>query len=94
MLAIKAKYATKRRTEINDLELSGINQEDLIAEEPMVVTLSQRGYIKRMPLNTYQAQNRGGKGIIGAKADDEDAIEPSRGAGVHFNPVCTKMSKR
>ena len=75
MLAIKAKYASKRRTEINDLELSGINQEDLIAEEPMVVTLSQRGYIKRMPLNTYQAQNRGGKGIIGAKADDEDAIE-------------------
>jgi DNA gyrase subunit A len=75
MIAIKAKYATKRRTEINDLELSGINQEDLIAEEPMVVTLSQRGYIKRMPLNTYQAQNRGGKGIIGAKADDEDAIE-------------------
>lgn len=75
MLALKAKYASKRRTEINDLELSGINQEDLIAEEPMVVTLSQRGYIKRMPLNTYQAQNRGGKGIIGAKADDEDAIE-------------------
>lgn len=75
MLAIKAKYATKRRTEIQDLELSGINQEDLIAEEPMVVTLSQRGYIKRMPLNTYQAQNRGGKGIIGAKADEEDAIE-------------------
>ena len=83
MLAIKAKYATKRRTEINDLELSGINQEDLIAEEPMVVTLSQRGYIKRMPLNTYQAQNRGGKGIIGAKADDEDAIEHLFVASTH-----------
>ena len=82
-LAIKAKYATKRRTEINDLELSGINQEDLIAEEPMVVTLSQRGYIKRMPLNTYQAQNRGGKGIIGAKADDEDAIEHLFVASTH-----------
>ncbi len=83
MLAIKAKYASKRRTEINDLELSGINQEDLIAEEPMVVTLSQRGYIKRMPLNTYQAQNRGGKGIIGAKADDEDAIEHLFVASTH-----------
>ncbi|HEY0981715.1 DNA gyrase subunit A [Schlesneria sp.] len=83
MLALKAKYATKRRTEINDLELSGINQEDLIAEEPMVVTLSQRGYIKRMQLNTYQAQNRGGKGIIGAKADEEDAIEHLFVASTH-----------
>ncbi|WP_010581628.1 DNA gyrase subunit A [Schlesneria paludicola] len=75
MIALKAKYSSKRRTEINELELSGVNYEDLIAEEPMVVTLSQRGYIKRMPLNSYQAQNRGGKGVIGAKADDEDAIE-------------------
>jgi DNA gyrase subunit A len=83
MLALKGKYSSKRRTEINDLELSGINQEDLIAEEPMVVTLSQRGYIKRMPLNTYQAQNRGGKGIIGAKADDEDAIEHLFVASTH-----------
>lgn len=83
LVALKSKYSNKRRTEINDLELSGINQEDLIAEEPMVVTLSQRGYIKRMPLNTYQAQNRGGKGIIGAKADDEDAIEHLFVASTH-----------
>ena len=73
--SMKEKYGTKRRTEINDLELGNIDQEDLITEEPMVVTLSQRGYIKRMPLNTYQAQHRGGRGITGAKADDEDAIE-------------------
>lgn len=83
LTALKTKYSNKRRTEISDLELSGINQEDLIAEEPMVVTLSQRGYIKRMPLNTYQAQNRGGKGIIGAKADDEDAIEHLFVASTH-----------
>lgn len=83
MVALKTKYSNERRTEITDLELSGINQEDLIAEEPMVVTLSQRGYIKRMPLNTYQAQNRGGKGIIGAKADDEDAIEHLFVASTH-----------
>ncbi len=83
LVALKVKYASKRRTEINDLELSGINQEDLIAEEPMVVTLSQRGYIKRMPLNTYQAQNRGGKGVIGAKADDEDPIEHLFVASTH-----------
>lgn len=83
MISLKTKYASKRRTEIADLELNDINQEDLIAEEPMVVTLSQRGYIKRMPLNTYQAQNRGGKGIIGAKADDEDAIEHLFVASTH-----------
>ena len=75
MLTMKDKYGSKRRTEISELELGDVDQEDLIAEEPMVVTLSQRGYIKRMPLNTYQAQNRGGRGITGAKADDEDAIE-------------------
>lgn len=83
LLSLKNKYANERRTDISDLELSGINQEDLIAEEPMVVTLSRRGYIKRMPLNTYQAQNRGGKGIIGAKADEEDAIEHLFVASTH-----------
>jgi len=75
LLTMKEKYGNKRRTLIDDLELGDVNQEDLIPEEPMVVTLSQRGYIKRMPLNTYQAQHRGGRGITGAKADDEDAIE-------------------
>ncbi|MEK6258243.1 MAG: DNA gyrase subunit A [Planctomycetota bacterium] len=75
MLAIKDKYGSKRRTEITGEELGDYDLEALIAEEPMVVTLSQRGYIKRMPLNTYQAQNRGGRGITGTKADDEDAVE-------------------
>lgn len=75
LLTMKEKYGNKRRTEISELELGDVNQEDLIAEEPMVVTLSQRGYIKRMPLNTYQAQNRGGRGITGTKADEEDAVE-------------------
>ena len=75
MLAIKDKYGSKRRTEISGEELGDYDLEALIAEEPMVVTLSQRGYIKRLPLNTYQAQNRGGKGITGTKADDEDAVE-------------------
>src|SRR5690606_32208158 len=69
LLLMKEKYGNKRRTEISELELGDVNQEDLIPEEPMVVTLSQRGYIKRMPLNTYQAQHRGGRGITGAKAD-------------------------
>jgi len=72
---LKRKYPDKRRTEISDEELGDVDKDELITEEPMVVTLSQRGYIKRTPLSIYQAQNRGGKGIKGAKSDDEDPIE-------------------
>ncbi|SFH53997.1 DNA gyrase subunit A [Planctomicrobium piriforme] len=75
MNALQAKYTSARRTEISDEELTDVDRGELITEEPMVVTLSQRGYIKRTPLSMYQAQNRGGKGIKGAKADDEDPIE-------------------
>jgi DNA gyrase subunit A len=74
MQTLRTKYGNKRRTEITDEELGDYDREALIAEEPMVVTLSQRGYIKRLPLNTYQAQNRGGKGITGAKTEDDDAL--------------------
>ncbi|MCX7406984.1 MAG: DNA gyrase subunit A [Planctomycetales bacterium] len=83
MLAIKDKYGNKRRTEITGEELGDYDHEALITEEPMVVTLSQRGYIKRMPLNTYQSQHRGGRGITGAKADEEDAIEHLFVASTH-----------
>lgn len=72
---MRSKYATPRRTEISEEELTDVDKDALIAEEPMVVTLSQRGYVKRTPLTTYQAQNRGGKGIAGAKNDEEDPIE-------------------
>ncbi len=72
---LKRKFPAARRTEISDEELTNVNKDELITEEPMVVTLSQRGYVKRTPLSVYQAQNRGGKGIKGAKSDDEDPIE-------------------
>jgi DNA gyrase subunit A len=72
---LQAKYGDKRRTDISMEELGDYDKEALIAEESMVVTLSQRGYIKRTPLATYEAQNRGGKGIKGATSDEEDAIE-------------------
>ena len=75
MADLKKKFPDKRRTEINDEELTDVDKDELIVEEPMVVTLSQRGYIKRLPLKTYQAQNRGGKGIMGTKSDEEDPIE-------------------
>ncbi len=75
MLELKKKYGDARRTEILEEELSDIDKADLIAEEPMVVTLSQKGYVKRTPLSVYQAQNRGGKGIRGAKLDEEDPLK-------------------
>lgn len=74
MEELKAKYGDKRRTDISDEELTAVDRDDLITEAPMVVTLSQRGYIKRTQLDTYQAQGRGGKGILGAKTDEEDPI--------------------
>ena len=72
---LKRKFPAKRRTEISDEELTDVDKDALITEEPMVVTLSQRGYIKRTPLSSYKAQGRGGKGIRGAKSDEDDPIE-------------------
>ena len=69
------KFPDARRTEIDEEELTDVDKDALIAEEPMVVTMTQRGYIKRTQLTMYQAQNRGGKGIKGAKTDEEDPIE-------------------
>lgn len=83
MVELKEKYGDKRRTEISDEELGDYDRDSLITEEPMVVTLSNRGYIKRTQLSTYQAQNRGGKGIAGAKSDEEDPIEHLFVASTH-----------
>lgn len=74
MVELKARFPDKRRTTITDEELGNYDKEALIAEQPMVVTMSQRGYIKRTPLDVYEAQNRGGKGIKGATSDEEDPI--------------------
>jgi DNA gyrase subunit A len=74
MVELKKKYGDERRTVISEDELYDIDRGDLITEEPMVVTLSHEGYIKRTPLSIYQAQNGGGKGIRGAKSDEEDAL--------------------
>jgi DNA gyrase subunit A len=74
MEELRARFPDKRRTNISEEELGDYDKEALIAEQPMVVTLSQRGYIKRTPLDVYEAQHRGGKGIKGAAADEEDPI--------------------
>ncbi len=71
--AIKAEFATPRKTEIVDIE-GEVEDEDLIAREDVVVTVSHKGYIKRVPLSTYRAQRRGGKGRSGMSTRDEDFV--------------------
>jgi DNA gyrase subunit A len=80
---IRRKYADKRRTEITGDELGEVIDEDLIEEENMVVSISHRGYIKRTPVSTYRSQKRGGKGIKGARIEDEDPIEHVFAASTH-----------
>lgn len=70
---VKAAFATPRRTVIQDWG-SDLDDEDLIAREDMVVTVSHAGYIKRVPLSTYRAQKRGGKGRSGMSTRDEDFV--------------------
>jgi len=83
MLELKKKHADERRTEISGEEIGSIDLEDLITEETMVVTLSHNGYVKRTSASTYRAQRRGGKGLKGAKADEEDPIEHLFVASTH-----------
>jgi DNA gyrase subunit A len=80
---IEKKHHNARRTEISSEELGNVDLEDLIPEETMVVTISHQMYIKRTPASTYRAQKRGGKGLTGAKADDEDPIEHLFVASTH-----------
>ena len=80
---ISRRFGDNRRTEISHEELGNYNMEDLITEETMVVTISHRGYIKRIPSITYRAQRRGGKGITGAKTEDEDPVEHLFVASTH-----------
>ena len=73
LLDIKTAYATPRRTEIIESD-ADMEDEDLIAREEMVVTVSHEGYIKRVPLSQYRAQNRGGKGRSGMATKEEDFV--------------------
>lgn len=74
ILEIRDKYADRRRTEITHDD-DEIDIEDLIDEEQVVVTITHLGYVKRIPLDTYKQQNRGGRGIIGVNTIEEDFIE-------------------
>ncbi|WP_208998391.1 DNA gyrase subunit A [Roseibium aquae] len=97
MLEIKDEFATPRRTEIVDGG-ADLEDEDLIQREDMVVTVSHNGYIKRVPLATYRAQRRGGKGRSGMATKDEDFVTRLFVANTHTpvlffssRGICYKM---
>lgn len=83
LVEVRRKHGDERRTEISGEEVGNIDLEDLIAEENMVVTISHQGYIKRTPASTYRAQRRGGKGMKGAKTEEEDPIRHLFAASTH-----------
>jgi DNA gyrase subunit A len=72
---LAAKYGDDRRTKILDDLNRELTDQDLVADEDVVITVSSRNYVKRMPLSTYKAQHRGGRGVIGMSTRDEDDVE-------------------
>lgn len=83
MREMKEKYGDERRTRIFKKKIGEFKDEDLVPNEEVIVTLSESNYIKRMPANTYRAQGRGGKGIIGATTKEEDTITHVLSAMAH-----------
>lgn len=71
---VKDRYGDDRRTEISDAEID-MQDEDLIPEEDVVITMTTNGYIKRIPSDTYRTQNRGGRGVKGMTMNEDDIIE-------------------
>ena len=84
---IRAKYGETRRTDLS-IDEGEIDIEDLIADEPCVITLSSTGYIKRVPTDTYRQQRRGGKGVMGMNTKDEDFVEHVFTASTHDYLLC------
>ena len=74
LLELKEKYGDERRTDIVEGEAGEFKDEDLIRNEEVVVTLTEKGYIKRLPSNTYRAQRRGGRGITGMVTREDDTV--------------------
>jgi DNA gyrase subunit A len=91
LVAVRTAFATPRRTEIGESD-ADFDDEDLIQREDMVVTVSHAGYIKRVPLSTYRAQRRGGKGRSGMQTRDEDFVARLFVASTH-QPVLFFSSK-
>ncbi|MCX6816479.1 MAG: DNA gyrase subunit A [Candidatus Beckwithbacteria bacterium] len=80
---LKQKYADPRRTKIIKNSLKQFSEEDLEPEEACLVTMTKTGYIKRMPMNTYRSQRRGGKGVTGMATKEEDEVNQIFSANTH-----------
>ncbi|MEM8781966.1 MAG: DNA gyrase subunit A [Planctomycetota bacterium] len=85
---LKAKYGDARRTELRDAEVAGFDMGDMIAEHQVAVTITHAGYVKRLPVDEYKTQGRGGKGVIGAKSKDEDFTTEVFVASSHDDLLC------
>ena len=94
MLEIKDKYADERRTHIDMTAIDYIEDESLIPVENVVITLTNKGYIKRLPVDTYKTQNRGGMGVKGMATNEEDFVEHLINATSHdYILMFTNMGK-
>ncbi len=80
---VKAKYGDKRRTRIVLEEAAELTEEDLIPDQEVVITITQRGYIKRLPPDTYRAQRRGGRGVAATVMREDDALRHLLVANTH-----------
>ncbi|MCX6708742.1 MAG: DNA gyrase subunit A [Candidatus Woesearchaeota archaeon] len=83
LLELKERYGDVRRTQVLESEVVAIEEEALIKPEDDVITITHAGYVKRLPVDTYKQQRRGGKGIIAAEAKEEDFIENLFVANTH-----------
>lgn len=83
LLQIQEKFGDERRTELMVGEVTSLEDEDLIEEENVVITVTHNGYVKRMPTSEFKAQNRGGRGIQGMNVHDDDFIEHLITASTH-----------
>jgi DNA gyrase subunit A len=87
LVELRDKYGDERRTAIVEVE-GRVNYEDLIEEEINAITLTHNGYIKRLPLSTYRSQHRGGKGVSGGQAREDDWIEHFFVGSTHAYLLC------
>ncbi|MBZ5965082.1 MAG: DNA gyrase subunit A [Leuconostoc gelidum] len=83
LLEIQTKFGDARRTELQVGDVTNLEDEDLIEEEDVIVTLTRNGYIKRVPQAEFKAQNRGGRGVQGINVNDEDFVDQMIATSTH-----------
>ncbi len=88
LLEMREKYGDERRTQIDPTPYDQLSHEDLIPEETNVVTFTHNGYLKRLPIDTYRSQRRGGKGVRGGSTRDDDFVEHVFVTSTHAYLLC------